>query len=143
MEEVHEEVVEEVVATEEIVETPVEESEAEVSAESTTEAEEVVEEQADEALEAEEAPECVEAVEEAVFSADEFKRTVEAFGAEIAAVAFTNGGGYDAAKDAHYAAIAEENEVLKKQLGAKKDTVAPVPASKEVAPKRSLFNTVK
>ncbi len=67
-------------------------------------------------FEASEAPEVVEAPVEAVVEAEpeapsfhsEFARTVEAFGNDVAATAFADGGGYDEAREIHYAAIEAE-----------------------------------
>jgi hypothetical protein len=134
VQEVHEE---EVVPVAEVIEETAVEESVEESAEPT------VPEVEDEALEADEAPECAEEVEEAKVELSELKRTVEAFGAEIATIAFTEGGGYEKAQLIAFEALKEENEALKKQLGSKKDTTAPVPASKEVAKRAGMFNTGK
>ncbi len=134
VQEVHEE---EVVPVAEVIEETAVEESVEESAEPT------VPEVEDEALEADEAPECAEEVEEAKVELSELKRAVEAFGAEIATIAFTEGGGYEKAQLIAFEALKEENEALKKQLGSKKDTTAPVPASKEVAKRAGVFNTGK
>jgi len=103
-------------------------------------------EQSDEVeLEAEaESVEQDEDVQDTGIDREEFSRTVAEFGPEIAAQAFGDGGGYDEARDLHYAGLATDNEKLRQdvdtlrgELSAKGGTVSA--PSDEPATKRRPF----
>ena len=84
----------------------------------------------------------------ATIDAAEFARTVEAFGAEIAADVFANGGGYEQAQAKHYAALEAENEKLRNdnaELRAAAGKAGGTVAAPSDEPRKSakLFNTGK
>jgi len=60
----------------------------------------------------------------ATIDAAEFARVVSEFGAELAADVFSNGGGYEEAKERHYQALAAENEKLRAEVDTLKESAS-------------------
>ena len=109
------------------------------------------EQEPDTALDAETSTEEEGATEDApvTINLSDFQRAVEDFGAELAAAAFTAGGGYNEAQIAHYADLTAtnaklkaENETLRKGIEVKGGKPA-VTAAEATEKKKSLFNTTR